>query len=89
MIYAASGGNVTVAGTATITLSGTPAWASAGCAAGDCGTIFFIGGSAFSGSATGKRYNAVSNGVVDTQGGGASFIPGNSAGATATGGQYL
>lgn len=38
---------------------------------------------------TGQRYNVAGNGVIWTNGGGASFIPGNSAGATTTGGQYL
>ena len=42
----------------------------------------------FSGSATGQRYNASQNSVINTYGGGASYFPGNAAGATATGGQY-
>jgi hypothetical protein len=32
---------------------------------------------------------AESNGQIFTNGGGASYFPGNSAGSTATGGQYL
>ncbi len=43
----------------------------------------------WSGSATGTRYVASSNAVVQTYGAGASFFPGNSAGSTGTGGQYL
>lgn len=42
----------------------------------------------FSGSATGARYSAVLNSVISTNGGGASYLPGNAAGSTATGGQY-
>jgi Major tropism determinant N-terminal domain len=42
----------------------------------------------FNGSATGQRYDALMNGIIETSGGGANYFPGNSAGATATGGQY-
>jgi len=72
----------------TITLSGTPAF----------GTEFVRAASSsyanvpsitFSGSATGTRYLVSLNGVVNTNGGGASYFPGNAAGSTATGGQYL
>ena len=38
--------------------------------------------------ATGSRYNASTCGVVDSNGAGASGLPGNTAGATASGGQY-
>lgn len=41
-----------------------------------------------SGAATGKRYRAEENGIVSAAGGGASFLPGNAAGTTATGGIY-
>ncbi|WP_052699251.1 DUF2793 domain-containing protein [Hyphomicrobium sp. 99] len=37
---------------------------------------------------TGTRYLATQASVVDTSGGGASYLPGNAAGSTATGGQY-
>jgi hypothetical protein len=39
-------------------------------------------------SATGKKFNAATNGVIQTQGSGVSFLPGNVAGTTASGGQY-
>lgn len=38
---------------------------------------------------TGPRYDIRGNGVCYTNGGGASFFPGSSAGSTASGGQYL
>lgn len=41
------------------------------------------------GTVTGKRYDVASNGVILTNGGGANFYPGNVAGTTATGGQYV
>lgn len=40
------------------------------------------------GNVTGSRYAASSNGVISTGGRGASYLPGTSAGTTATGGQY-
>jgi len=71
----------------TITVSGTPAFSSyfAGTAFG----YISFEGTTFSGSATGTRYLAHKNGVIDTNGGGASFLPGNASGSTATGGQYI
>lgn len=39
--------------------------------------------------ATGTRYNVVNNSVIQTNGGGANFFPGNAAGASGSGGQYL
>jgi hypothetical protein len=40
-------------------------------------------------TATGIRYISNLNGVINTNGGGANYLPGNSAGSTATGGQYV
>lgn len=40
------------------------------------------------GTITGPRYSATLNGIIQTAGGGASYFPGDSAGSTATGGQY-
>lgn len=40
-------------------------------------------------SVTGTRYAVAMNGVINTNGGGASFIPGNAAGTPVTGGQYI
>lgn len=42
----------------------------------------------FTGSATGKKYEATLNGVIQTYGSGASYFPGSVAGTVATGGQY-
>ena len=38
---------------------------------------------------TGTRYSVTNNGVVFTNGGGATYLPGNAAGSSANGGQYL
>ena len=71
----------------TVTVSGTPAFSNffAGC---NQATIL-APGSTFSGAATGTRYLSHKNGVIDTNGGGASYFPGNVAGSTATGGLYV
>lgn len=71
----------------TVTLTGTPAF-----------TSFFIvcseassmqgNGNTYVGAATGTRYLAQMNGVIQTLGGGANYFPGNAPGSTATGGQY-
>lgn len=41
------------------------------------------------GAISGARYFATGNAVLNTAGGGASYIPGSTAGSTATGGQYV
>lgn len=86
-IFLSSAGSVTVNTGITITLTGTPAFSQATAVSYATGAIF-LSGATFSGAATGQRYLATMNGVIVTQGGGASFIPGNSAGSTASGGQY-
>lgn len=75
----------------TITLTGTPAFTGGTIngfvVASNCGTVNGAG-MTFTGSATGSRYNIVTNASVDTAGSGATYFPGNAAGMTATGGQY-
>jgi hypothetical protein len=72
----------------TVTVSGTPAFSDCFTSVGRVGTIL-ANGITFSGSATGKRYDTSTNGVLYTGGGGANYFPGNSAGTTATGGVYV
>lgn len=74
--------------TQTVTITGTPAFSGAYASANRSGTIIAYG-MTFSGTATGSRYAANGNGVIDTVGGGATYFPGNAVGTTATGGQYL
>jgi len=72
----------------TITLTGTPNFSSQTLYA-DSGGIMSLFSVTFSGSsATGTRYNVSTNAVINTYGGGASFVPGNAAGSSASGGQY-
>lgn len=72
----------------TITLSGTPSFSSAFSYAEYLGLIDSFG-MTFSGSATGKRYDVSTNGVVRTNGAGSTYFPGNANGSTASGGQYV
>lgn len=72
----------------TVTFSGTPAFG-AQTASSLLGGLIQAPGVTFSGAATGTRYSAITNGVINTGGGGANYFPGNVAGSTATGGQYV
>lgn len=71
----------------TVTLTGTPSFsgAFASCQQARVEQI----GNTYSGSATGVRYAVSENGVVTTNGGGATALPGGTAGTVATGGQYV
>ncbi|GAA3855242.1 DUF2793 domain-containing protein [[Pseudomonas] carboxydohydrogena] len=86
-VYAQQLGGVVYAGV-TVTLSGAPAFSSFFAGANNMG--FFRSASVtYSGSATGPRYFAAANSVIQTDGAGTSALPGNSAGTTSSGGQYL
>ncbi len=63
----------------TITLTGTPAFSVAFAYAD--GAYLDVYGNTFSGSATGSRYSALNCGVINTNGGGATYLPGNSSGS--------
>lgn len=97
--YAISGGgcfahmlvsynSVIQANNITITISGTPAYSDS-FVYQTTGGVARLNASTFAGTgATGKRYNINSNAVCETYGG-ATYLPGNAAGVTATGGQYV
>lgn len=70
----------------TVTLTGTPSFSSAFATALATG-LMNPGGSGlvtFSGAAIGTRYNIASNGTINTNGAGATYLPGNSAGTGQT-----
>lgn len=81
-------GFIFTAGAFTFTMSGSPNWSTAFAYCYDMSLQAWIT-AVFSGASTGVRYISAANSVIDTAGGGANFLPGNSAGSTATGGQYL
>ena len=75
---------------ANFSITGTPSFSSESMLAISVGVISMNNSSAvFTGSATGVRYSCQGNGVINTQGAGASFLPGGTAGTTSSGGQYL
>lgn len=82
----ATGGYISAS--AAVTVSGTLNFTSAFAFASIAGIIFASGATYTGGTVTGKRYEADSNSVISV-GGGATFFPGNVAGTTATGGQYV
>lgn len=82
------GGMVNLFFGATVTLTGTPSFGQV-FALAQTGSTVFAWSQTYSGSGTGKRYSATGNGVVDTNGAGATYFPGTVAGTVATGGQYI
>lgn len=85
--FLSNNGSIEVSGV-TVTLSGTPAFGQQFAQATSTGVIMLYSVT-WSGSATGVRYNAIGNGVINTFGQATTWLPGNSAGGTSTGGQYL
>lgn len=72
----------------TVTLSGTPAFSGSFALCEMTSSIRALN-MTFSGTgATGKRYEVNLNGIINTNGGGATYLPGNATGSNATGGQY-
>jgi hypothetical protein len=83
--YISRGGCINASSAVTVTVSNTPAitvFASV-----SIGGLLSVYGSTFTGSATGTRYAVSTNGVIRC-GASATFFPGDTAGTTATGGQY-
>lgn len=65
------------------------AWSAAMAGAASNGTIELAMAAPPSGTASGQRYIATLNGVINTGSGSATFFPGSVAGTTTTGGQYV
>ena len=82
----AAAGMIAVEGR-TVTLTGTPAFG-AYFAGASSNALLYAPNCTFSGSATGPRYIANTGGGIFTNGGGASYFPGNSAGAATSPGWY-
>ena len=73
----------------TVTISGTPAFASAFVNVSGGGYVPFWATPTWSGSATGKRYELSQNAIVNTSGQLTTWLPGNAVGTTASQAQYL
>jgi hypothetical protein len=82
-------GSVVAAYARTVTLTGTPNFSGA-FAYFAYGGKAIVGAMTFTGGATGTRYSVSSQGGIFTNGGGATYLPGNAAGFldTASGGVY-
>lgn len=83
----ASGGTINTV-LSPITLTGTPNFANSFAYANAIGYIQ-VYSAVYTGAATGTRYTATMNGVINTNAGGATFLPGSAAGVIAAGGQYV
>jgi len=80
-------GGLILSGTAiTVTVSGTPAFTTF--AYGQETATIRCPNITFAGSATGTRYVSNLNSLIQTNGGGATYLPGSVSGTTATGGLY-
>jgi len=87
-VFVGTSGSVSIV-SITVTLSGTPAFSLTFASSNLLGCIL-IYGVTFSGTgATGQRYYITQNSICYTNGAGATYFPGDVAGSTATGGQYL
>jgi hypothetical protein len=83
------GGYITTVATLPVTISNTPAFSGQFANASLLGLIQFSSLTTFLGTgATGARYLAASNGVINTGGQATTYLPGNASG-TATTGQYV
>lgn len=72
----------------TVTITGTPAFTSAFATAADASQMN-VNGNTFSGPATGLHFVSQTNAIINTGGGGSSYLPGGTTGTTATGGLYV
>lgn len=86
--YVTSNGGALRINSLTCTITGTPAFSSQFTFA-TRHSVMEIYSITYSGSATGTRYTVSENSVVWTNIAGANFFPGNAAGSTSTGGQYI
>lgn len=85
-VLADSHGVIDISGL-TISLSGTPAFATAFAYADFMGLLHAY--STYTGSATGDRYLVDHNSIIDVQGQSTSFLPGDHPGTQSNGGQYV
>src|SRR5436305_6282375 len=87
-IFCSSSGNVAIED-CTVTTAGTVAFSGAFVTSSFVGVVFIDANNFAGASATGSRYSITANGVVYTAGAAVTYLPGNAAGSTATGGQYV
>lgn len=86
-LFAATNGVFNVQPPRDITLTGTPAFSTAFIET-RTSSVVNLPNAVFTGSATGKRYEAKTNSVIFTDGEATTWLPGDSAGTTSDGGVY-
>lgn len=89
---AEAGGQINVSTTTqavVLLVNATPAFSQASFVVFYGNITFIPANVTISGSATGVRYTANANGIINTAGSGATYLPGNASGTTGTGGQYI
>lgn len=85
----ADAGNIAIENNAIINFQALPVYSDATAVAQNGGSIVLGSGATRNGGSTGKRYRSDLNGVINTNGGGINFFPGDVAGTTANGGVYV
>jgi hypothetical protein len=86
-IFCSSSGNVAIEG-CTVTTTGAIAFSGAFVTSSFVGAVIIDSNTFTGASATGSRYSITANGVVYTAGAATTYLPGNAAGSTGSGGQY-
>ncbi|WP_066920179.1 hypothetical protein [Methylobacterium sp. CCH5-D2] len=84
-LWQANGGVIAATGPG-LTLSGAQSYSVAAAYARSAGRIYVSPGINFAGSATGKRWIAINQGLIDTNGQGQTIIPGTTDGSASAGG---
>lgn len=87
-VYAENGAYITLTPGITVTISGTPAFSTAFAVSTRFSAVLAFSVT-FSGAATGVRYIVSRLGLIDVNGAGASYLPGDSSGSSSSGGQYV
>lgn len=81
-------GAVAEAQPSTVTLTGAPDFSESFVLSWECSVGRFEG-LTFVGAATGERYSVTRNAMIETQGGGETYFPGDVDGSTSRGGRYF
>jgi hypothetical protein len=71
----------------TLNIVNNPVYGTAFIRSYDVGVVDWVAN--VTGAAVGPRYYVATNGIVNTGGGGATYVPGNAPGTVLSGGQYV
>ncbi|TNC14931.1 hypothetical protein FF100_04975 [Methylobacterium terricola] len=79
-LWGEAGGEAAINPSTSLAVVGNPNFSTAFAVAIATGRVTALSGSSVAGSSTGNRYNAQSYGIINTNGGGPNFFPGDQAG---------